>query len=87
MLMIGILFQGIQELLNEPNPRSPANGQASDMFVKKKADYSRKIKQQAAKFAPDIQIDPDDDSDDDDDGSDDDDDDDDDGSCDDDNYG
>jgi ubiquitin-conjugating enzyme E2 I len=48
------LIEGIQELLNEPNPRSPANGQASDMFVKKKADYSRKIKQQAAKFAPDI---------------------------------
>jgi ubiquitin-conjugating enzyme E2 I len=35
---------GIQSLLNEPNPESPAQADAYNLFKKDKAAYERKIK-------------------------------------------
>lgn len=38
------ILLGIQELLNEPNPESPAQAEAYNLFKKDKAAYERKIK-------------------------------------------
>jgi ubiquitin-conjugating enzyme E2 I len=35
---------GIQELLNEPNPESPAQAEAYSLYKKDKAEYERRIK-------------------------------------------
>ena len=32
-------------LLNEPNPASPANGEAAELFVKNKREYNRRVKE------------------------------------------
>eukprot|EP01038_Epipyxis_sp_PR26KG_P007664 gene7663-10428_t len=53
-LSVKQLAVGIQELLDNPNPASPANSEASTLFQKKKADYKKRIKAQAAKFVSDI---------------------------------
>lgn len=45
---------GIQDLLTNPNPKSPANGTANDLFLKKPAEYKKRIKAQAAKFISDV---------------------------------
>jgi ubiquitin-protein ligase len=42
----------IQELLDDPNPKSPANWKAGDQFTTKRKDYDRAIRAQAAKFTP-----------------------------------
>ena len=39
------ILLGIQSLLNEPNPESPAQADAYNLFKKDKAAYERKIKQ------------------------------------------
>ena len=54
MLTFLFLPTAIQELLTDPNPLSPANGVAGEMFRKMRADYDRKIRQQAAKFTPSV---------------------------------
>lgn len=46
------ILLGLQEMLDTPNPLSPANTVAAQLFTKKKAEYQRKIKEQAAKFVP-----------------------------------
>lgn len=38
------ILLGIQELLNEPNPESPAQADAYNLFKKDRAAYERKIK-------------------------------------------
>ncbi|EGG13793.1 hypothetical protein DFA_11554 [Cavenderia fasciculata] len=43
---------GVQDLLDNPNPNSPANSSAYDSFKKNKAAYTEKVKQQAKKFPP-----------------------------------
>ena len=40
---------GIQDLLTNPNPDSPAQREAYDLYVKDKAEYNRRIKEQAKK--------------------------------------
>jgi ubiquitin-conjugating enzyme E2 I len=42
---------GIQDLLISPNPKSPANGQAEQLLRSKPAEYKKRIREQAAKFA------------------------------------
>ena len=42
---------GIQDLLDEPNPDSPAQSEAYQMFISNKKEYSRRIKQEARKNA------------------------------------
>jgi ubiquitin-conjugating enzyme E2 I len=51
-LFVFFYFAGIQDLLDEPNPNSPANGDANAIFLRKKADYSRRIREQARNFPP-----------------------------------
>lgn len=46
---------GIQSLLTEVNPHSPANGEANNMYMKRKAEYTRRIKAEAAKHVPDTE--------------------------------
>lgn len=51
-LTIKHVLTGVQTLLNEPNPRSPANMTASNMWSKERAKYRRRVKEQAKKFTP-----------------------------------
>jgi ubiquitin-conjugating enzyme E2 I len=46
------ILMGIQDLLDEPNPDSPAQSQAYELFVNNKAAYKKKVKEEARKFAP-----------------------------------
>ena len=46
------LLLGIQDLLINPNPSSPAQGVANDMLLNKPKDYKLRIRQQAEKAAP-----------------------------------
>lgn len=43
---------GIQELLDEPNPKSPANEDAYMLFRARRADYEKTVKAFAAQFKP-----------------------------------
>ncbi|CAG8522793.1 1834_t:CDS:2 [Funneliformis caledonium] len=38
---------GIQQLLNEPNPASPAQAKAYELFIKDKVEYEKQIRRQA----------------------------------------
>ena len=46
------MLLGIQDLLDTPNPNSPAQSDAYQLFVNNKAEYKRRIKEEAAKNAP-----------------------------------
>jgi ubiquitin-conjugating enzyme E2 I len=46
------MLLGIQELLNNPNPLSPAQNLAFDCFRSNRAEYDRKIREQARRFTP-----------------------------------
>jgi ubiquitin-conjugating enzyme E2 I len=46
------ILLGIQELLGNPNPNSPAHQDAYLLFIRDKAAYSRKIKAQALENRP-----------------------------------
>ncbi|KAL7716632.1 Ubiquitin-conjugating enzyme family protein [Entamoeba marina] len=39
------ILSSIQLLLNEPNPNSPANGEAAELFVKNKREYNRRVQE------------------------------------------
>ena len=39
------ILSSIQLLLNEPNPASPANGEAADLFRRNKREYERKVRE------------------------------------------
>lgn len=39
------ILLGIQDLLNEPNPESPAQADAYNLFKKDRTAYDRKVKQ------------------------------------------
>ncbi|BDA42777.1 Sumo-conjugating enzyme ubc9 [Coccomyxa sp. Obi] len=43
------ILTGIQDLLDDPNPKSPAQAEAFMMFTQQKAEYKRRVKQQALK--------------------------------------
>lgn len=46
------MLLGIQELLDHPNPASPAQREAYELYVKDRAAYNRKIKDQTARNLP-----------------------------------
>lgn len=46
------ILVGIQDLLDEPNPDSPAQSNAYQMFINNKAMYKKKVREEAAKNAP-----------------------------------
>lgn len=39
------ILVSIQSLLNDPNPKSPANGEAAKLFEEDRAEYYRKVRQ------------------------------------------
>eukprot|EP00878_Enallax_costatus_P005684 GHUV01005961.1.p1 GENE.GHUV01005961.1~~GHUV01005961.1.p1 ORF type:complete len:160 (+),score=7.96 GHUV01005961.1:240-719(+) len=51
-ITIKAILLGIQELLNNPNVKSPAQGHCNQMFMLKRAEYDKMIKQQAKKYTP-----------------------------------
>eukprot|EP00292_Cryptomonas_paramecium_P023585 CAMPEP_0113661944 /NCGR_PEP_ID=MMETSP0038_2-20120614/283_1 /TAXON_ID=2898 /ORGANISM="Cryptomonas paramecium" /LENGTH=151 /DNA_ID=CAMNT_0000576747 /DNA_START=8 /DNA_END=463 /DNA_ORIENTATION=+ /assembly_acc=CAM_ASM_000170 len=42
---ISAILTSIQSLLTDPNPNSPANSEASKMYVENKGEYNRRVKQ------------------------------------------
>ena len=43
---------GIQDLLDDPNPNSPAQSEAYQLFINNKAEYKRRVQAEARKNAP-----------------------------------
>lgn len=46
------LLLGIQDLLDEPNPNSPAQSDAINLWHASKTEYRKRILEQAKKFPP-----------------------------------
>mmetsp|Transcript_21843 Transcript_21843/g.86698 ORF Transcript_21843/g.86698 Transcript_21843/m.86698 type:complete len:165 (+) Transcript_21843:121-615(+) len=46
------MLLGIQDLLDTPNPNSPAQTEAYQLFVQDRAGYDRRVRQEAQKNAP-----------------------------------
>lgn len=55
-LTIPEILLGIQTLLNEPNPNSPAQTEAYNLFRKDKGAYSKKIKEIAKAYDASLQL-------------------------------
>ena len=45
------ILQGIQNLLNEPNPLSPAQKEAYVLFKRDSVEYERRVREQARMLA------------------------------------
>ena len=45
------ILMGVQTLLNDPNPKSPAQGPAYQSFMKNRANYEKRVKEQAKAMA------------------------------------
>lgn len=43
---------GIQDLLDDPNPNSPAQSEAYQLFINNKTEYRRRVQQEARKNTP-----------------------------------
>lgn len=41
---VSAVLTSIQSLLDEPNPNSPANSQASELYVKNRREYEKRVK-------------------------------------------
>lgn len=52
MIIIIVVDIALQELLTNPNPKSPANGDANSLLIKNPAEYAKRIRQQALQNAP-----------------------------------
>ena len=46
------ILQGIQDLLTDPNPNSPAQNEAYLDYTKNKTQYEAKVKRQVDKYPP-----------------------------------
>jgi ubiquitin-conjugating enzyme E2 I len=46
------MLLGIQDMLNNPNPNSPAQREAYDIFIKDKEEYKKRVKMQALRNVP-----------------------------------
>ena len=46
------VLMGIQDLLDEPNPNSPAQSEAFNLFMSNKAEYRRRVRAEAKKNPP-----------------------------------
>jgi ubiquitin-conjugating enzyme E2 I len=51
-ITIKVLLLGIQELMTDPNPNSPAQSDAFLIFTQNKAEYSARIKRQTSHYPP-----------------------------------
>jgi ubiquitin-conjugating enzyme E2 I len=45
------ILTGIQDLLDEPNPDSPAQSEAFNLYVKDRPKYKRRVQEEARKYA------------------------------------
>ena len=43
---------GIQELLDEPNPDSPAQSEAFNLYMNNRAEYKKRVQQEARRNIP-----------------------------------
>jgi len=48
------ILLGIQDLLDNPNPNSPAQAEAYQLFVQNKGDYVKRVKHQASQYPPPV---------------------------------
>jgi len=46
------MLMGIQDLLDTPNPNSPAQSEAYQLYVSNRAEYQRRIREEAKKYPP-----------------------------------
>lgn len=46
------ILLGIQDLLDDPNPRDPAQAEAYTIFCSNREDYKKRVRAQALKFQP-----------------------------------
>ena len=51
-LTVRNVLLGVQELLADPNPKSPAQSDAYVLYVKEPAEYLRRVRAQTAKYPP-----------------------------------
>ena len=51
-LQVKQMLLGIQDLLDTPNPSSPAQSEAYNLFINNKAEYKRRVKAEARKNTP-----------------------------------
>jgi ubiquitin-conjugating enzyme E2 I len=51
-LTVRNVLLGIQELLSDPNPKSPAQSDAYVLFVKEPSEYKKRVKAQTARYPP-----------------------------------
>jgi ubiquitin-conjugating enzyme E2 A len=42
---VAAVLQSIQSLLSDPNPNSPANSEASKLFIEDRAEYIRRVQE------------------------------------------
>merc|ERR1712018_508862 len=61
---ISAVLHSIRSLLDDPNPHSPANQVAADLFMKNKSEYERKVTESVEKTWNDDEIPDDNDNDD-----------------------
>ncbi|PRW60558.1 SUMO-conjugating enzyme SCE1 [Chlorella sorokiniana] len=48
------ILMGIQDLLDNPNPMSPAQSDAFVMFQQRREEYKKRVRQEAAKYPPPV---------------------------------
>lgn len=53
-VLVTVVIVGIQELLNDPNPNSPAQGDANNLFTTNKTEYEKRIRKQAQENLPEV---------------------------------
>lgn len=46
------VLMGIQDLLDEPNPNSPAQSEAYNLYMHNKSEYKRRVREEAKKNTP-----------------------------------
>lgn len=46
------ILMGIQELLDEPNPESPAQSEAYNLYVRNRDEYKKRVRVEARKYTP-----------------------------------
>eukprot|EP01102_Stenamoeba_stenopodia_P002765 TRINITY_DN12631_c0_g1_i1.p1 TRINITY_DN12631_c0_g1~~TRINITY_DN12631_c0_g1_i1.p1 ORF type:complete len:161 (-),score=23.22 TRINITY_DN12631_c0_g1_i1:92-574(-) len=44
------ILMGVQELLDNPNPKSPAQSQAIQLYMNQRAEYEKRVRAQAQKY-------------------------------------
>jgi ubiquitin-conjugating enzyme E2 I len=51
-LTVSQVLSGVQELLDDPNPHSPAQSDAYVAYTQRRSEYTRTVRDQARKYPP-----------------------------------